>query len=116
MVETRRARKDPAMLKPETEVAKIGVRLIDGAYMAWLVAERECDQALRAWQEERPGAYWGYRAALDREEAAARDLERLSELASPCQEELERVGAVRRPAPAAQFAGGLRSPLRSTQP
>jgi hypothetical protein len=105
------------MLKsePEHELAEIGVRLVDGAYMAWLVAERECEQAIRAWQEERPGAYWSYRAALDREEAAARDLQRLSELASPCRDALERSSPVRRPAPVA-VAGALRLLRRSTQP
>jgi hypothetical protein len=103
------------MLESELELAEIGVRLVDGAYMAWLVAERECDQALRAWQEERPGAYWGYRAALDREEAAARDLERLSERARPCQEELERPAAVRQPAQVVGLVGDPLSLPRSTQ-
>ena|SRR5207302_5276167 len=107
-----------AMLKspPNRELAEIGVRLVDGAYMAWLVAERECEQALRSWQEERPGAYWGYRAALDREEAAALDLQRLSELARPCREALDEPADVRRPAPAVGLAGDQRSPRRSTLP
>jgi hypothetical protein len=35
-------------------------------------------------------AYAAYRAALDREEAAAQDLERLWELAEPCRASLER--------------------------
>ena len=104
------------MSPPDLELAEIGVRLIDGAYMAWLVAERECDEAMRAWQEERPGAYWGYRAALDREEAAARDLQRLSELASPCGDVLEEPSDVRQPAPAVGLAGDQRLPRRSTQP
>jgi hypothetical protein len=103
------------MPKLECEIAEIGVRLIDGAYMAWLVAERECEQALRDWQEERPGAYWGYRAALDREEAAAHDLQRLAELARPCQEELERPAALRQPAPVVGLAGGPPSPRQSKQ-
>jgi hypothetical protein len=103
------------MPKLECEIAEIGVRLIDGAYMAWLVAERECEQALREWQEERPGAYWGYRAALDREEAAAHDLQRLAELARPCQEELERPAALRQPAPVVGLAGGPPSPRQSKQ-
>lgn len=34
------------------------------------------------------GAYLAYRAAVDREEAAARDLQRLSELTPPYQERL----------------------------
>jgi hypothetical protein len=104
------------MPKPDCDLARIGVRLIDGAYMVWLVAERECDQALREWHEERPGAYWSYRAALDREEAAARDLQRLAEVARPCQEELERAAVVRQPAPAVGLAGGPPSPRRSMRP
>jgi hypothetical protein len=106
----------PAMLKPQRELAEIGVRLIDGAYMAWLVAERECEQAMSEWQDERPGAYWAYRAALDREEAAARDLERLSQLASPCGEALAGASWVRQPAPAVGLAGDPPSPRQSTQP
>jgi hypothetical protein len=102
--------------QPEREVAEIGVRLIDGAYMAWLVAERECEQAMRAWQDDRPGAYWAYRAALDREEAAARDLERLSEVARPCREAFDGSSAVRLPVPAVGLAGGPPSPQQSTQP
>jgi hypothetical protein len=74
--------------KLELEVAEIGVRLLDGAYFAWLSAESECGQALRAWLDggsgDRAGAYFAYRAALDREEAAARELQRLAELAQPC--------------------------------
>ncbi|MBV9192703.1 MAG: hypothetical protein JO168_01070 [Solirubrobacterales bacterium] len=69
-------------------VAEIGVRLIDDAYLAWLAAETDSELALRAWSADlsgsRSGAYSAYRAALDREEAAARDLERLSELARTC--------------------------------
>ena len=71
------------------EVAKIGVRLLDDAQMVWLAAERECDQALRHWlATSRQCAYAAYRAALDREEAAARDLQRLWEPARPCREAL----------------------------
>ena len=74
------------------EVAEIGVRLLDGAYLAWFVAESECEQALRAWLDRTPvngaEAYLAYRAALDREEAAARDLQRLSQLAQPCRDSL----------------------------
>ena len=71
-----------------TEIAAVGVRLLDEAYLSWLAAEIESEQALRAWYECRPGvradAYCSYRAALDREEAAARDFERLSELGNAC--------------------------------
>ena len=70
------------------EVAEIGVRLFDDAHTAWFAAERDCDQALSAWSEasprDRSARYLAYRAALDREEAAARDLHRLWELAGPC--------------------------------
>ena len=74
------------------ELAEIGVRLVDEAYLAWLCAARDCEQASRAWQEQgaaATGAYCAYRAALDREEAAARDLERLSELTRPCRHALK---------------------------
>jgi hypothetical protein len=71
-----------------TEVASIGVRLLDDAYLAWFSAESECENALRAWWQSTgsscSSAYAAYRAALDREEAAARDLERLWRLAEPC--------------------------------
>jgi hypothetical protein len=69
----------------ETEVAAIGIRLIDDAYLAWFSAESESENALRGWfqatGERRAGAYVAYRAAVDREEAAARDLQRLWRLA-----------------------------------
>jgi hypothetical protein len=71
-----------------TDLATIGVRLLDDAYLAWFSAESECETTLRAWfqatGERRGTAYLSYRAALDREEASARDLERLWDLAAPC--------------------------------
>ena len=74
------------------EVAEIGVRLVDAAYMAWLAAATESEQALHAWFNAARGqaatGYYTYRAALDREEAAARDLERLLQLAQPCRDTL----------------------------
>ena len=74
------------------EVAEIGVRLLDDAYLAWFAAESDCEQALRAWLDgtrvNGAEAYFAYRAALDREEAAARDLERLSQVAEPCRDSL----------------------------
>jgi hypothetical protein len=74
----------------EAEVAMIGVRLIDDAYLAWFYAESEAETMLRGWfqatGERRKVAYLAYRAALEREEAAARDLERLWLLASTCRD------------------------------
>ncbi|MGA8722757.1 MAG: hypothetical protein WB557_32450 [Solirubrobacteraceae bacterium] len=71
-----------------SEVATIGVRLFDDAYLAWFSAESECEDVLRAWfqstREQRATTYFAYRAALDREEAAARDLERVWHLAETC--------------------------------
>ena len=67
------------------ELAEIGIRLLDEAHVAWQRAELECDNALRAWCDGPPRAhverYLTYRAALDREQAAAHDLQRLWELA-----------------------------------
>ena len=67
------------------ELAEIGMRLLDEAHMAWQWAELECEAALHAWYEGSPrtsaAGYLSYRAALDREEAAAHDLQRLWELA-----------------------------------
>jgi hypothetical protein len=75
-------------------LAVIGVRLLDDARMTWVAAEVESEHALRAWFDagapEGAGAYLAYRAAVDREEAAARDLHRLSELTQPYQERLAR--------------------------
>ena len=72
----------------DTEIATIGVRLIDDAYSAWFNAESECEMRLQTWfratGEGRRIAYISYRAALDREEASALDLERLWRLAEPC--------------------------------
>jgi hypothetical protein len=74
----------------QTECVAIGVRLLDDAYLAWFGAESECEQMLRDWFSargaERTSAYLAYWAALDREEAAARDLERLWRLAEPIRE------------------------------
>jgi hypothetical protein len=68
------------------EIVEIGIRLLDDAHMAWQRAELECEQLLEAWYDAAPRAaldwYRSYQAALDREEAAARDLERLWEVAS----------------------------------
>jgi hypothetical protein len=65
---------------------EIGAGRIDRAYASWLSAESECAERLRRWQHgERGGAaaaYVGYRAALEREEAAARELQTLCERAA----------------------------------
>ena len=76
------------MCETNTDVAAIGVRLLDDAYLAWFTAEDEAERALRAWSDgsgsTRAMSYAAYRAALDREEAAARDLERLWAVSRPC--------------------------------
>jgi hypothetical protein len=73
-------------------LAVIGIRWLDDAYMTWVAAEVESGNALRAWfggdASERTAAYLTYRAAVDREEAAARDLQRLGELIQPYHERL----------------------------
>jgi hypothetical protein len=57
------------------EIAEIRRRLADGAYRAWRQAECETERLLHTWfAAAGPGegpAYLAYRAALDREEAAA---------------------------------------------
>jgi hypothetical protein len=70
----------------EAEVGQIGIRLLDDAYLAWLTAETECERTLQIWfkgTHDRGAAYLAYVAALDREHAAACDLQRLSELLGP---------------------------------
>jgi hypothetical protein len=66
------------------ELAEIGIRLLDEAHVAWQRAELECEQALRAWYDgsprSSPDRYLAYLGALDREQAAAHDLERLWEI------------------------------------
>ena len=94
---TTNASTNPAPLTPPaddgegndgSEVVAIGFRLLEDAYLAWTAAEGECERALQAWLEPGSGrhelAYPVYRAALDREEAAARDLQRLIEITAPC--------------------------------
>lgn len=75
------------------ELASIGVRLLDDAYLAWVSAETESEMALGAWcagiGADQAEAYAAYRAALDREEAAARDLERLWAVSEPCRISLQ---------------------------
>lgn len=75
------------------ELAEIGMRLLDEAHTAWQWAELECEAALHAWYDQSArtnvAGYLSYRAALDREEAAARDLQRLWELARSGHEALK---------------------------
>jgi hypothetical protein len=80
----------------ETHVAKIGIRLVDDVYTAWEAAEGESAQALRAWFDRafrHDELYTVYLAALDREEAAALDLERLAKVAVVCSDVLTDPGA-----------------------
>ena len=62
--------------------------------MTWVAAEVDSEHALRTWCDagapQGAGAYHAYRAEVDREEAAARDLQRLAELTHACQERLAR--------------------------
>jgi hypothetical protein len=60
------------------DMAAIRVRLADRAHEVWRRAESESERLLHTWfaatsADEAP-AYLAYRAALDREEAAARAL------------------------------------------
>jgi hypothetical protein len=70
----------------QADVAVIGARLLGDAYLAWLTAETEAEVLLHAWfdatGQQREVAYLAYRAALEREDASARDLGRLSRLAA----------------------------------
>jgi hypothetical protein len=75
-------------------LAVLPARVLDDAHMTWIAAEVESEYALHAWfhagVRQRAGAYQTYRAAVDREEAAARDLQHLYALTQPCQEHLAR--------------------------
>jgi hypothetical protein len=75
------------------ELAEIGMRLLDEAHTAWQWAELECEAALHAWYDQSSrtnvAGYLAYRAALDREEAAAHDLQRLWDLAQSGHEALK---------------------------
>jgi hypothetical protein len=89
-------RSDPQVLLPDPldaarsigrDAAALGERLLDDAHTTWLIAESETEQTLEAWREGGSGArasrYRAYLAAIEREEAAARDLRRLHEIAAP---------------------------------
>jgi hypothetical protein len=79
----------PARINRDTshDLVVIGVRVLDDGYMNWVATEVESEHALRAWFEataaKRGAAYVAYQGAVDREEAAARDLQRLCELIQP---------------------------------
>jgi hypothetical protein len=68
----------------DLDVTGIAVRLCDDAYLSWCAADADAEHAQRDWfdatSDERVTRYFAYRAALDREKAAACDLQRLSEL------------------------------------
>jgi hypothetical protein len=69
------------------DLVVIGVRVLDDAYMNWVATEVESEHALRAWFEataaHRGAAHVAYQGAVDHEEAAALDLQRLCELIQP---------------------------------
>jgi hypothetical protein len=69
------------------ELVDAKIRLIDEAHFSWSLAALESEDALWAWCDahptERRAANLSYRAALDREEAAARELERLAAIVAP---------------------------------
>ena len=79
----------PAKITGNTNgaLSVIAARVLDDARMTWVAAEVESEHALRAWFDtgtpQGAGAYLTYHAAVDREEAAARDLQRLCELTQP---------------------------------
>jgi hypothetical protein len=72
----------------------MAARVVNDAELTWVAAEVESEHALLAWfgavAPQREGAYLAYGAAVDREEAAARDLQRLYALTRPCHERLPR--------------------------
>jgi hypothetical protein len=71
-------------------VAVSETRRRENAYILWAATESACGDALTAWfaasPRQRPTAYAVYRAALEREEAAARHLEQISVTTGSCPE------------------------------
>jgi hypothetical protein len=63
---------------PEPRLS-LGPLPVDDAYTAWFNANLRCGEALQVWldagPEARPHAYRAYLAELEREEAAAAELE-----------------------------------------
>jgi hypothetical protein len=85
---TKRHESSPAILGAAGAVPRIpdkptDLPQVDRAYRAWRAAETQCDRALRGWLDAGPGdgrvRYAAYGAALDREETAARHLQRVCE-------------------------------------
>ncbi|MCW3012935.1 MAG: hypothetical protein JWO02_27 [Solirubrobacterales bacterium] len=74
-------RRSDVAVNARTELSDIGIRLLNEVHMAWSSAAFECEQALHAWFDAAPrhraSSYVAYRAALDREAAAAHALGRL---------------------------------------
>jgi hypothetical protein len=69
----------------DAQSAEIRMHQLDDAHLAWFIAESECERALRAWGagEDADLAYCSYLAALNREESAARHLERMLRASEP---------------------------------
>ena len=69
----------------EDDLAELRVAPLDDAHLAWFIAETECALALQAWRDgaDVDLAFCSYLAALDREESAARRLERLWKASEP---------------------------------
>ncbi len=71
----------------EAEIAEVRAGRLDDAHLAWFIAESECERALRAWRagddDDEDIAYCSYLAALNREESAARHLERAWQASEP---------------------------------
>jgi hypothetical protein len=85
---TRRDEPSPAILgairvspRIHNQVVRSDILHLGDVYSAWRIAEAQAGEALGSWRDAEPdetgGRYAAYRAALDREESAARDLERL---------------------------------------
>jgi hypothetical protein len=76
--------------RPQPRPSRGAVRVLGDPPMTWVAAEVDSEHALRTWFDagapQGACAYHADRAAVEREEAAARDLQRLAELTQPRQE------------------------------
>jgi hypothetical protein len=76
--------KEASTMPAASDAVEIAIRLLDEAHQSWQAAQARCASALCGWlsagPSQREAAHLAYRAALDHEEAAARDLERLHRL------------------------------------